>query len=339
MNPNRVLGLSPKTQDFYNYLDDHINKNIDKSKLKMFGLYKFIAWTSVSIFSFGLVVLFFGMIVLLMLELGTWIFLILAIDGISLILSIVFFAKLKNTKRINRELLINATPDNLYNKYFEIAFPNSPLKFEGLEESTFIPNYYSFVFSINGEKIKWHIAEHSEEKTWTDSKGNTHTFTVYSLEYALGLLTKSLKGYDDITLIRKKTNRIPKEIKDNEFSAASINFNKKYKVTTTGKDKIQMTRLFDPSVVQYFDEMKELTFPYEIIVKEWYITDGLAFTHWKKIDEKEPWGANINKFEYFTFNPKNYAHKVTERLEKDFERFFSCFYYFRPFDFYKIYQD
>jgi len=34
-----------------------------------------------------------------------------------------------------------------------------------------------------------------------------------------------------------------------------MSFNKKYKVTTTNPDKLQVTKLFDPSVIQYFDEM------------------------------------------------------------------------------------
>jgi hypothetical protein len=35
-----------------------------------------------------------------------------------------------------------------------------------------------------------------------------------------------------------------------------MSFNKKYKVTTTNPDKLQVTKLFDPSVIQYFDDME-----------------------------------------------------------------------------------
>jgi hypothetical protein len=40
-----------------------------------------------------------------------------------------------------------------------------------------------------------------------------------------------------------------------------MSFNKKYKVTTNAPDKMQVTRLFDPSVINYFDELDSLGSP------------------------------------------------------------------------------
>jgi len=334
MNPNRVLGLTPKAQNFYNYLDDHINKNTDKSKFHRVGKYNALTIIFTILFFAGVA----GGVALYVFynRFNNWLLLVGIAAIVFLVLAIVFYNILKNKKKINRSLLTTATPNDIYHKYFEMAFPNSPLKFEGIQHSSLFGGSSSLLFTVNDERVKWTIKEHEEERTWTDSKGNRHTYKVYILRYSLTLSSKSLTGFDDITLTRRTIARAPKSVKDNEFSAASISFNKRYKVTTTGSDKLQMTRLFDPSVIQYFDEM--LPLENNPVVKTWNITDGYAYTTWKSGDSKKPWGANLNKFEYFKFTPENYAHKVTERLEKDFERFFSCFYYFRPFDFYKIYQ-
>jgi hypothetical protein len=70
-----------------------------------------------------------------------------------IVMVIVAFSLLKNKNNSNRQILFNGLPITIYQDYFEKAFPNSPLKFEGLRESKLYPSFNSLVFSINGEEI------------------------------------------------------------------------------------------------------------------------------------------------------------------------------------------
>jgi hypothetical protein len=56
-------------------------------------------------------------------------------------------------KNTNERALPNTLPEDIYRIFFEKAFPNSPLKFEGLKASEIYPHSASLVFSINGEEI------------------------------------------------------------------------------------------------------------------------------------------------------------------------------------------
>jgi Zn-dependent protease with chaperone function len=152
MNPNRVLGLSPKAQDFYNYLDKHISNNTDKSKLQSIGKYNALS----IIFTVLFFVAILGGVILYAFYEGfsTGLVLVGIAAIVFLILAIVFYNTLKNKKKINRTLLTNATPKDIYHKYFELAFPNSPLKFEGIEQSTLYGGANALVFTVNGERIK-----------------------------------------------------------------------------------------------------------------------------------------------------------------------------------------
>jgi trans-aconitate methyltransferase len=96
---------------------------------------------------------------------------------------------------------------------------------------------------------------------------------------------------------------------------------------------MQVTRLFDPSVINYFDELDSLGSP----ISHWNITNGKAFVTWSSGDALKPWKANLNTFRYLKPNSKNYTQQITEYLNKDFQLFFITFHQFRPFDFYRLY--
>jgi hypothetical protein len=97
---------------------------------------------------------------------------------------------------------------------------------------------------------------------------------------------------------------------------------------------MQVTRLIDPSVIEYFDNLDSLGSP----INTWQITNGKAYISWTSGDSLKPWGGNLYKFEYLNANAINYGQKITERLSNDFQLFFITFHQFRPFDFYHLYS-
>jgi hypothetical protein len=96
---------------------------------------------------------------------------------------------------------------------------------------------------------------------------------------------------------------------------------------------MQVTRLFNPSVIEYFNQLDSLNSP----INCWNITNGKAYVAWFNDVNQTPWGANLNKFEYLNFKSKTYVQQISERLENDFKLFFTTFHQFRPFDFYDLY--
>jgi len=330
---NDIIGLNPQSDHFQTYLEEYINTHVNKSQLTNLLGYRFFAWSSLF-----LTIFYIFLVPFLNEYKREWLLdnvaLIVILFVAFIVMVIVAFSLLKNKNNSNRQILFNGLPITIYQDYFEKAFPNSPLKFEGLRESKLYPSFNSLVFSINGEEINWNIREHEETRTRTDSKGNTTTYTVYFLEYALILNSQRLTNYYDITLTQRKIHKASKQPADNEFVSASMNFNKKFKVITNAPDKMQVTRLFDPSVIEYFDHLESLESP----INRWNITNGKAYVTWSSGQKSKPWGANLYRFEYFRFTPKNYVEKVTQRLETDFQRFFITFHQFRPFDFYHLYS-
>jgi len=265
-------------------------------------------------------------------NLGTKFFLPLSFLIISVIATIILTIIWARIKTENTSMILEALPDNLYQEYFQRVYPNSPLKFDGLKRSRVFPGTYNLNFSIGEEFIRWDIEEHTEERSRRTDDG-WETYTVYIMQYTLVASSEKLKGFEEIHMAKRWLKHAPKNPGANEFVSPSMSFNKKYKVTTNNPDKMQVTKLFDPSVIQYFDEMAVFN-PH---VNHICLGDGLVWFSWTSDDSETPWHVKLDDFAYLNLDQDTAVQQITLKLTRDFNRFYQNFATLRPFDFYHIY--
>jgi len=75
----------------------------------------------------------------------------------------------------------------------------------------------------------------------------------FSMQYTLVATTKKLDEFDLMSISPRNDPKSAKNPEVNEFISPSMSFNQKYIVTSNNPDRIPVTRVFDPSVIHYFD--------------------------------------------------------------------------------------
>jgi len=81
--------------------------------------------------------------------------------------------------------------------------------------------------------------------------------TFFSFEYTLVATSRRLDEFDTVVIGPRMEAKSVDKPEENEFVSPSISFNQKYKVTSNNPDRIPVTRIFDPSVIHYFDNLDE----------------------------------------------------------------------------------
>jgi len=328
--PAKAFGQPATTKEFEKWLADKLDEQNAGKKFKDTKAY---GWSAI-ISGIVTVMLLIGMVFAFVHDdmYGTRFYLLVTFLALGIITTITLSIVWSKVRTQNTVMVLEGLPDHLYQEYFARVYPNSPIKFEGLKPSKMFPGTKNLNFSVDGEFIQWDIEEHTEKRT-RQTKDGTETYTVYVMNYDLIATSKKLNDFQEIHMAKRWLKHAPKKPGADEFVSASMSFNKKYKVTTTNPDKLQVTKLFDPSVIQYFDDMET----FNPNTNSLSIEDGKVWFSWKSGDSDHPWHVKLNDFAYLNLDQDNAAQKITQKLTTDFNRFYQNFETLRPFDFYHLY--
>jgi len=222
-------------------------------------------------------------------------------------------------------------PNDIYEQYYKLVYPNAPLKFKGIRPSSVFENTNAFVFVIHDELIEWNITENEVEQTEYHKNGPDTTYFVYLLAFALVATVKKLDGYEEITITKREGQKPDKNDQTNEFISSSMSFNKKYKVTSESPDQLQVTKIFDPSVIHYFDETQFDIFP------KVTLNNGKAVVSWISPPSLASWDVDLDNWMWIHEGWENDINEITNKITRDFNYFFQIFEILRPFDFYHLY--
>jgi len=326
------LGAHPNNEAFKKWLKKYLKANVDPKRLKWTTIFKWIFWTFLMFWMLGIIPLMIAIVgksqtdIQLKNMLPLWI----TLEVLFFIGTIAFGIVWWNSSKKSCAAIKEALPEDIYSRYYHLAFPKCPLKFKGLQPSVVYPGHDSFVFEINGEQIIWDIEEHQETRT-EFTKVGTKSYQVYVMRYFLTLHTKQLDHINGITMSRRLTKKTTHYSRD-EFLSSSANFNKRFKVTTKSTDLNNVTRLFTPEVISRFDDMPRALKKVDAINFE----PGVATLGWKSPDAYSPWKVNLNHLKDLKLNDQDYLLQITKTLEHDFDRFFKNLALFAPFDFYHL---
>jgi len=329
--PAKAFGQPASTKEFESWLADKLD---EQNAGKKFKDAKGYGWSAI-IAGIVSVMLLIGMIITFVKdeEIGTRFYLLITFLAIAIITTITLSIAWSKIKAKNTSMILEGLPKQIYKEYFKRVYPDSPMKFEGLKASKMFPGTKNLNFSVDGEFIQWDIEEHTEKRT-RKTKDGTQTYTVYIMQYDLIATSKKLNDFEEIHMAKRWLKHAPKKPGPDEFVSASMSFNKKYKITTNNPDKMQVTKLFDPSVIQYFDEMET----FNPNTNSLSIKDGRVWFGWRSGDSEHPWNVKLNDFSYLSLDQETAAQKITQKITTDFNRFYQNFETLRPFDFYHLYS-
>jgi len=77
--------------------------------------------------------------------------------------------------------------------------------------------------------------------------------------------SNKLTNCEGILLTKRFSSSVPKTGNDFNLASASMSFNKKFKITTLNADQHPAAKIFNPSVVQYFDEMNYVSSHFDLL--------------------------------------------------------------------------
>jgi len=218
-------------------------------------------------------------------------------------------------------------PRNIYSQYYKLVYPGSPLKFNDVVPSTVYPGTKMLSFSIGNDFIEWNVCETKKQNNLDSSLFN------FSMQYTLVATTKKLDEFDLMSISPRNDPKSAKNPEVNEFISPSMSFNQKYIVTSNNPDRIPVTRVFDPSVIHYFDTHDS----WNIKANQILLGNGKATITWSSGLGTNPWDATIDDFSRIELGYEDDVQAITDKVTRDFNRFFINFDALRPFDFYHLY--
>jgi len=207
-----------------------------------------------------------------------------------------------------------------YNAFWNFCYKDKlSLIFEGLND----PNAQELIFHApNGDKIIWRTYE---APTDTSSKLKLHAdLLAYS---------QKLKDCEGVVLTRCDHLETKAVRKTYDLATPSMSFNKRFKISTLGENQHAAGKIFDPSVVQYFDQMTSLSPRADAIT----FHDGYAVVEWcDHIGGKAQLTDGLNDFGELKMNSQNAAKIITKKIKGDYEWFFENLAMLQPFELYQF---
>jgi hypothetical protein len=101
-----------------------------------------------------------------------------------------------------------------------------------------------------------------------------------------------------------------------DLSSPSISFNKKFKITVLGENQHVAAKIFDPSVIQAFDEMNYISPRADLI--EFH--NGYVNVKWQDLIRQKDQGRYcINNFSFMNYTHHNEAKAITQKIKADYE--------------------
>jgi len=192
------------------------------------------------------------------------------------------------------------------------------LTFDGMKAHS-----QAFTFhSPNGEKIIWKTYIAADE---TSSKPALHA--------QLNAYSQKLSGCEGVFLTR--CDRLDPIIlgKTYDLPTPSMSFNKRFKIRTVRENQHAAGRIFDPSVVKYFDDMTDLS----PRANDMAFHDGYVTVEWSDLMDGKAYLTDcINDFSELKMNSKNAAKIITQKIKGDYVWFFENLAMLQPFELYQF---
>jgi len=244
--------------------------------------------------------------------------------GLTLTFLIIWIVRLAGNKPVKPRTKPQQIPRNIYSQYYKLVYPGCPLRFNDVRPSNVYPGTKMLSFCVGDEFIEWSVNEGLQKNDGT---------TFFSFEYTLVATSRRLDEFDTVVIGPRIEAKSADKPEENEFVSPSISFNQKYKVTSNNPDRIPVTRIFDPSVIHYFDNLDE----WKIRANRIRLGNGKAVITWRSGFGTTAWNAGIDNFSSLRLNNTHDVQIITQKLISDFNRFFINFDALRPFDLYHIY--
>jgi len=237
-----------------------------------------------------------------------------------------------------------------YNVFWEKCYQDKiPLTFEKLQ----CENDTTFTFyTPNDEKITWTAWETTDEEALkgainvaTDAAigisglgvGNQLKIkTAYVLRTELKAYSNQLTNCEGILLTKRFSSSVPKVGNAYDLATPSISFNTKFKITTLSENQHAAARIFDPSVVQFFDEMNYVSAHFDLLE---FHNDAITIQWRDQVRNHDQRKHCLNNFDWVVlapWNTKRAAQKITKKIQEDYEWFFENLAMLQPFGLYQF---